>query len=44
MNIIIPWGMFGVAVLGIVLYGTWGRKKRRSNLQRIDQVNPRRAA
>jgi hypothetical protein len=50
MNIILPWAMFGAAVVGIVLYGTWGRKERRKHylLRREARhqasQNPRKAA
>jgi FtsZ-interacting cell division protein ZipA len=43
MNIIVPWAMLGVAIAAIVLYGTWGRRKRRSKNDE-QEVNPRKAA
>jgi hypothetical protein len=45
MNIIVPWIMFGAAVLGIAVYANWGRSKRvRANYGADDKQNPRKAA
>lgn len=48
MNIMIAWAMFGAAVVGIALYGTWGRAERRKQYllrrEARPEVNPRRAA
>ena len=45
MNTIIPWVLFSVAAIGIAVYGTWGRGKRRSKYgHREGRINPRKAA
>jgi len=45
MNIIVPWIMFGAAVLGIAVYANWGRSKTpRADYGADSKQSPRKAA
>jgi hypothetical protein len=45
MSIIVPWVLFGLAALGIGIYGArgWGKRHSRSG-QGHERANPRKAA